>query len=65
MSLQNKKMVNHIKGHYKTAYFKTSPTFLSLSFLIDCCISAFPLSNVILAFLDHLSSKIFLVGQPW
>ena len=22
-------------------------------------------SNVILAFLDHLKSKIFLLGQPW
>ena len=101
MSLQNKKIVNY--------YIKGLPTFLSFSFLIDCCISVLPLSlskrlqifgnwwdligklslynngenlkmlieifcqklivsNAILvsnAFLDHLKSKIFFVGQPW
>ena len=44
MSLQNKKMINyHIKIKYfiKQPVMKQSPTFLSFSFLIDCCISVF------------------------
>ena len=86
---------------------KKSRTFLSFSFLIDCCISVFffsslmkafanfeklirfhwqafivengenlkvrieifcqnlIVSNIVLAFLDHLKRNIFFVGQPW
>ena len=108
MSLQNKKLLNyHITDFIKQPVIKQTPTFLSFSFLIECCISvslsflitAFAnfeklirflwqasilykngenlkilieifsekrvVSNVILAFLDHLKLKIFFVGQPW
>ena len=45
MSLRNKKMINyHIKRPYKTTCIKQRSTFLSFSFLIDCCIIVFSLS---------------------
>ena len=43
MSFQNKQMIKyfHINGLLKQLVIKQSPTFLSFSFLIDCCIKVF------------------------
>ena len=69
MSLQNKKMINyHIKNFIKQPVIKQGPTFLSLSFLIDCCESVFslPLSKRLLIlknwqdFTSKLSLKILI-----
>ena len=37
----------------------------NLKMLIEIFCPKFIVSNVILAFLDHLKPKIFFVGQPW
>ena len=43
MSFQNKQMIKyfHINGLLKQLVIKQSPTFLSFSFVIDCCIKVF------------------------
>ena len=107
MSLRYKKwLIVILEEFIKQPVIKQNPTFLSFSFLIDCCISVSSLSlskffanfeklirlhwqafivykngenlkmlieifcqklivsNVILAFLDHLKPKIFFVSQP-
>ena len=101
-------MINyHIKGLYKTTFYKTKSRFFQFffshwllhKFFFSFLIKAFSnfeklirflrqgfivykngenlrmpiqifcqkliVSNVILAFLDHLKPKIFFVGQPW
>ena len=41
MSLQSKKAIVILKSFIKQPVIKQSPTFLSFSFLIDCCMSVF------------------------
>ena len=96
-----KRLIIILKGFIKQPVIKQSPTFLSFSFLTDCCMSVFLfpyqsvskfwknwsdfidknqenvkilleifcqkliVSNVTLAFLDHLKPKVFFAGQPW
>ena len=41
MSLQNKKLIIKLIDFIKQPVVKQSPTFLSFSFLIDCCLTVF------------------------
>ena len=69
MTLRDKKMISYyIEGLYKTTCYKTKSNFphgKNLKMLIEIFCQKLIVSNVILAFLDHLKPKIFFVGQPW
>ena len=65
MSLQNKELAFiNIKGLYKTTCYKAK-SFISFSFLIDFCISAFSLSLSFANFrkIDKISLASFLFAH--